>query len=94
MHPIVSPLILLTALSTLYAVLLSTRLGREWATSKTWTTVVLGVLLVLGALAMYAPGAALLALLFFAVGGVPMIVRALILEFHSERRIAERHIEK
>lgn len=41
---------------------------------------------------MYAPGAAFLALVFFAVGGAPMIVRALVLEFHSERRIAQRHM--
>lgn len=92
MHPIYPPLLILAALSTLYAVLLSTTLGREWATSKTWTTVVLGVVLVLGTLALYAPGSALLALLFFAVGGLPMIVRALVLEFHSERRIAQRHM--
>ena len=77
MHPILLPLILLAALSTLYAVLLSSQLGREWATSKTWTTVVLGVALVLGGLALYDWWAALEALLFFGVGGLPMIIGAL-----------------
>jgi hypothetical protein len=73
--------------STLYAILLSTPFGRRWTASKTWTTVVLGTLLVLAWLAVANLSAALWALLFFGVGGVPIIIRELVLEFQREERI-------
>lgn len=73
--------------TTLYAIALSTAAGRRWTASKTWTTVVFGTLLVLGWLAVANLAAALWAGLFFVVGGVPIIIRELVLEFQREERI-------
>ncbi len=92
MHSILFPLGLLFVVCSLYAVALSTKLGQRWTHSKTWTTVVLGCALVLGALALYDTAAALTASIFFAVGGAPILVRELILEFRREQSIVNRHI--
>ena len=94
MPPILTPLALLFAATTIYAVILRTPLGREWTIHLTWTTVVLGVALVLVFLAAYDRGAALLALLFFAVGGTPIIVGELIADFRAKRALMDRAADK
>lgn len=92
MPPITLPLALLFTLTTLYAVLLATPLGRAWSRHLTWTTVVFGVALVLGALALYDWRAAALCLLFFAVGGLPIVVGELIEDFRAKRAIERRAV--
>ena len=54
----------------------------------------LGVALVLVFLAAYDRGAALLALLFFAVGGTPIIVGELIADFRAKRALMDRAVDK
>lgn len=92
MHPILLPLLLLATLTTVYALLLATPLGRAWTQHLTWTTVVAGVALVLAALALYDWCAAALALLFFAVGGTPIVVGELIEDFRVKRAIERRSL--
>lgn len=87
MHPILLALAGLTLTTTLYAVLLSTPLGLRWTIAQTWSTVVLGTALVLGWLAWFDWSAALLALLFFAVGGLPIVIRSLVIDFRERERI-------
>lgn len=94
MHPITFPLALLFVVCSAYAVALSTEIGQRWTRSKTWTTVVLGVAFVLGAIALYDQATALTALVFFAVGGAPILVRELVMEFKREERIVNRHIRE
>ena len=86
-YPLLALCLLLCAL---YAVLLSTRPGREFATAKTWVVVVVGCALVLGVFACYWPAAAKVAALFFVAGGLPLVVRAVLDEFNRDRRIVRR----
>lgn len=74
-----------------YALALSTHLGQRWATSKTWTTVVLGTAIVLAWIAAYDRQAATTALAFFAVGGTPIIIRSLWLEYSQQEAIHNRN---
>ena len=62
--------------ASLYAALLSTEWGVRITLAKTHYTVVLGVLLTLGCLAIFDWQAAAWALLFFVVTGIPMVVRS------------------
>lgn len=94
MHQIFAPLSLLFLSSALYAVALSTPLGRKWTERKTWTTVVVGDALILVFYALYDAPAALDAFWFFAAAGVPIIVREVVLEFHREVRIEQRAREE
>lgn len=63
-----------------YAAILSTRRGRKFTVGHTWITVVIGVLIVLGWYALVDLEAALRVLVFFVVGGAPMIARSWWLE--------------
>lgn len=90
MYLILWPLAGLFASTTLYALLLSTSLGRRWTVLQTWTTVAAGTLLILAWLAMVDWQAAVLALLFFAVGGLPIVVRSLVLDFRERERSIRR----
>jgi hypothetical protein len=76
----------LLGFSTLYAVLLSTKAGQAWADDQTWTTVVFGVGMVIGWIWMADPGIAETVFGYFAVAGVPIIVRSLVLQFLRNRR--------
>lgn len=67
--------------SVLYALALNTRCGRRWAEKQTWTTVVAGVVLTTGWMAAEDPAAVRRNLLYFAVSGLPMVVRSLVLDF-------------
>ena len=72
-----------------YAVLLSTKGGRAFTVRHTWVTVVAGVVLVLGWLALVDIDAALLAMAFFVAGGAPMIVRSWWLEVSYRNEYTE-----
>lgn len=87
MHPIWLTLGGLAVTSTIYAALLSTSLGRRWTTAQTWVSVVVGTLLVLAWLAVLDWRTALLALLFFVVGGAPIVIRSLILDFREREAV-------
>lgn len=75
--------------SVLYALALNTQFGRRWAEKQTWTTVVAGVALTTGWLAAEDPQAAKRMLLYFAVSGLPMIVRSLVLDFSEFEQMLE-----
>lgn len=90
MTPILPHLVFLLLLTSLYAMALSTPVGREFTRSKTWVTVVVGVALVLGAFALFWFEAALYAFIFFAVGGAPILVKEIIDEFRRERAAMRR----
>lgn len=90
MPPILLALAGLLLTTTVYAVLLSTPLGRRWTVAQTWTTVVLGTAIVLAWLAWFDWRAALLALAFFAVGGLPIVIRSLILDFRERESVQRR----
>ncbi|MGL4649357.1 MAG: hypothetical protein ACRC1H_08100 [Caldilineaceae bacterium] len=94
MTTILLPLALLFVASALYAFLLGTRLGREFSAAATWVTVVAGTSLVLGAYALWDPWAALWALLFFVVGGVPIVIGEIIKDFQAKRRLAQRAMKQ
>lgn len=87
MPPILLALAGLLLTTTIYALLLSTPLGLRWTLAQTWTTVVLGTVIVLAWLAWFDWRAAALALLFFAVGGTPIVIRSLVLDFRESERI-------
>ena len=87
MHPILFALSGLLMTTNLYAALLSTPLGLRWTMAQTWTTVALGTALVLGWLAWFDWRTASLALLFFAVGGLPIVMRSLVIDFRERERI-------
>lgn len=87
MHSFLLPLCGLAITTTIYAALLSTSLGRRWATAQTWVSVVVGTALVLAWLAVLDWRTALLALLFFVVGGAPIVIRSLIFEFRERESV-------
>jgi len=77
-----------------YALALQTRRGRLLATRRTWLVVVIGVALVLAALALMLPWEHLLLTCgSFAVAGAPMIARSIYNELRDEadatRRVRE-----
>lgn len=74
---IVPALIACFATCTVYALLLSTRRGQWWTLYATWATVVFGCGLVLAFVALVDADAALLAVLMFAAGGTPIVIRSL-----------------
>ena len=92
MTPILLSLLLLFLASSLYAMVLSTPTGRAFTRSKTWVTVVVGCALILGAFALYWPEAGLMALVFFAAGGLPIVVKELVDEFRREMALMNRHM--
>lgn len=87
MHVILMALSGLLVSTTLYATLLSTSLGRRWTVLQTWTTVAAGTLIVLAWLAVVDWRSAALGLLFFTVGGLPIVIRSLILDFRQHDRL-------
>ncbi len=74
----------------LYSILLSLPWGREWTDHQTWTTVVLGTLLVVGWMWLEDPALAHRVLLYFSVAGAPMVVRSLVFQFLRHRAIMRR----
>jgi len=87
----ISPVIGCLLSSTVYAFLLSTRVGRYLCSEQTWLTVVVGTLIVLGWVAVVDPAAALTVGAFFVAGGVPMILRSVLIQFeHYKAQISER----
>lgn len=69
-------LIIAALAATLYAALLSTEWGVRITLAKTHYTVIIGVLLTLGCLAIFDWQAAAWAGLFFVITGIPMVVRS------------------
>lgn len=67
--------------SSAYAALLNTSRGRHIALYHTWATVVAGVGLVLGWTATQERHTTATDMAFFAAGGIPMIVRSLLLDY-------------
>jgi hypothetical protein len=82
--------ITLFLLSCIYAMLLNTETGMEWAQEQTWFTVVIGNGLVIGALALLLP-AIYTAIIIgaFAVAGIPIIYRSLANQ-NKDRKEAKR----
>lgn len=76
-----------------YALALSTEFGQRWATAKTWTTVVVGTAIVLLWIGAYDWQMALYALAFFAVGGTPIVIRSLWIEYSQQEAIRRRQHE-
>ena len=64
---------------TVDALLRSTRRGMWLSLNMTWLTVVLGVSLVLAWIATQPPHTAVIDLYFFVAGGLPIVVRSLLL---------------
>ena len=75
--------------SSAYAALLNTSRGRHLTLYHTWVSVVAGVGLVLGWTATQDRRAAKVAFWLFVAGGIPMIVRSLLLT----QRYADEHID-
>lgn len=69
--------------STAYAFLLSTKHGKRWADNQTWATVVAGVGLTTGFVALEDRKAANLMLIYFFVAGIPIIFRSLWLQLEK-----------
>lgn len=67
--------------SSAYAALLNTSRGRYYTLHHTWATVVAGVAMVLGWISTQERHTTATDFAFFAAGGVPMILRALLLEY-------------
>lgn len=67
----------LAATSIGYAMFLNTRNGRRWDVQHTWFMTVIGVAYTLAWMALVDHKAAMRALLYFAVAGCPIVVRAL-----------------
>ena len=73
--------------STLYALILSHPKGKEWADRQTWSTVVVGVGITLGWMAMEDGKAAAKARDFFMWSAGPIIVRSLALQLDEIRYV-------
>lgn len=74
----------------LYALALCTKPGKRWATEQTWATVVAGVALVAGWLALEDRAAAKRAMVYFSVAGVPIITRSLWLQLQRIDAVIDR----
>lgn len=87
---LVSTLIALFLASTLYAIALEW-LEKNWqfVTDYTWITVIVGVALTLLGLAVLNPDCAVLALVLFAVTGIPMVIRALIVDQRNRQELRD-----
>ena len=82
--------VVLFLVSLLYAILLNTEEGREWADNQTWATVVIGNGIVIAALAVVL-SPIYIAVIFgaFAVAGGPIIYRSLHNQ-NKERKAARK----
>lgn len=67
----------LAATSIGYAMFLNTRTGRRWDVQHTWFMTIIGVAYTLAWLALVDRKAALKTLVYFAVAGSPIVIRAL-----------------
>jgi hypothetical protein len=65
----------------IYGLILSTRIGRKFTDKQTWATVVLGVVIIVGWIAVVDMDAATLTAKMFLAGCGPIIARSLILDF-------------
>ncbi len=72
-----------------YAALLTTERGQELTRLYTWIAVVVGVAIVLAWMATVSMDAALMALLFFVAGGLPMILRSAWLQHRQQHELIE-----
>lgn len=77
------------ATGTVYALLLNTAEGRKWNQQHNWFTVVIGVFMTLGWLAIHNPKAAKECFMFFVASGLPIVGRSL-LQASQERAELER----
>lgn len=81
------------ATGTVYALLLNTSEGRKWNQQHNWFTVIIGVFLTLGWLAIHDPKAAGRAFVFFVASGLPIVGRSL-LQASQERAELERAVSR
>lgn len=94
-NPLPAALLILFLATSFYAfVLNATRLGREFTADQTWVTVVVGTLIVLLCMALVDLYLSMLALLFFFVGGLPMVTAAIIKDFQTKRHLADAAMKK
>ena len=83
-------LLILALTSGLYALFLQTRVGRLLVTRRTWLTVVIGVAMVIGAVAPFIGlEHSLMVLAGFSAGGIPMVARSIFNELRDEERAKE-----
>lgn len=73
--------------STLYAIALSTKLGMSLTLAKTHYTVIVGVGMTIGFVALVDFDAAALLLKFFAVTGIPIVARSEWLDYQERQRL-------
>lgn len=95
-HPQIDRKLILFGLfgfSTAYAFLLSTKQGKRWADDQTWATVVGGVGLTTGFMALEDKKAANTAFLYFFVAGIPIIFRSLWLQLEKWDKTLKSFIE-
>jgi hypothetical protein len=85
--PLWAALAIATLAASLYAALLSTAWGTRISVTKTHYTVMLGVLLTLGCVALLDWRIAAICLLFFVATGLPMVARSEILDIQQRTRI-------
>lgn len=93
MHPIIPyvlPAVGCLLSCTLYAAALSTRTGAQWAIQKTHYTVIVGVAIVLAWIAVVSIEAALIALVFFVLGGIPIVIRSELLDMKQRESITRK----
>jgi hypothetical protein len=77
----------LAATSVAYAMFLNSPTGRKWDTQHTWFMTVIGVSFTLGWLAITDPKAALKSLIYFAIAGTPVAIRAMYNELNQMEAI-------
>lgn len=81
------------ASGVVYALLLNTAEGRKWSQQHNWFTVVVGVFMTLGWLAIHDSKAAGRAFVFFVASGLPIVGRAL-LQASQERAELEKAVSR
>jgi hypothetical protein len=73
--------------STLYALALSTPLGQRLTLAKTHYTVIFGVGMTIGFIALVDLEAAKMLLTFFVVTGFPIVIRSEVLDYQERQRM-------
>jgi hypothetical protein len=76
-----------------YAMALNTKQGKRFADRQTWSTVVAGVMLTTGWMALESKRTAWLNFIYFFVAGIPIIVRSLWLQLEEYDRAVYRILE-
>jgi hypothetical protein len=94
-NPLPLSLLILFLATSFYAFALTgTRVGREFTADFTWVTVIVGSMIVLLCMALVDLHLAMLALLFFFVGGLPMVTASILKDFQTRRHLADIAMNK